>query len=66
MTEFNDLPDYLFSNIDKGWELSIVCIDHKSFIPCRKCLYGTVAKTPYSHKSEDINAVSDYQRGGID
>lgn len=60
----NDLPKELFANItEKGLNWGFVCVEHKCFIPCRKCLYKTPATTPYSETPEDIKMVSDYQKG---
>ena len=44
----------------------IVCVEHKKFIPCRECLYGVLAQTPYSDNAEDIKMVKDYQSGVLD
>lgn len=51
----NDLPDELFVNVNivdgiygPGADGLYVCPDHKGrALPCRSCLYGEVAKTPY-------------------
>jgi hypothetical protein len=57
----NDIPGELFVNItDAGWEWGFVCVEHKSFIPCRACLYQSPATIPYSETKEDRKLVNDW------
>ena len=59
----NDLPDYLFKDLSDDINFGSVCVEHKKFNPCRKCLYGTPALIPYSDKPEDVAMVREYQNG---
>ena len=57
----NEIPTELFINItNKGLDWGVVCVEHMSHLPCRKCLYDAPAKIPYSELDEDIKMVRDY------
>lgn len=59
----NNISKKLLINItDKGRDWGFVCIEHKRFVPCRTCLYDTVATIPYSETDEDRKIVTEYQR----
>lgn len=52
--KMNDLPDELFVNITltagmfgMGADAAYICTEHRRHIPCRPCIYGTPATTPY-------------------
>ena len=55
---------YLFVNLEYNssdfFEIA-VCVDHKKFLPCRECMYGKLATTPYSITPADIEMVKNYQ-----
>lgn len=64
---FEEAAPFLFQNIpdweDEYDQPQIVCVEHRRFIPCRKCLYGAPASVPYSCDPADVEAVNQYQQG---
>lgn len=58
---------FLFQNIpawDNEYEQpAIVCIEHKKFLPCRKCMYDEPARVPYSCDPSDVRIVQIHQQG---
>jgi len=38
-----------------------VCLQHLRFLPCRVCMYDTIATTPYSDRPEDVEIVRLHQ-----
>lgn len=46
--------DFLFSNVSQCsiCDDTIVCVEHKSFAPCRDCMYSKPAKIPYVSSKE--------------
>lgn len=68
---WEEARDFLFSEVQNcghplfdGWpSCSVVCVEHKRYIPCRPCMYGDPATIPYSCKNENMIMVGEYQNG---
>lgn len=45
------------------FELPVVCVEHRRFIPCRTCMYHSPAVVPYSDAKDDVAAVRAHHTG---
>ncbi len=48
-------------NAELFFELPVVCVEHRRFIPCRTCMYHSPALLAYSDDPDDVAFVREHQ-----
>jgi hypothetical protein len=50
-------------NAELFFELPVVCVEHRRFVPCRTCMHHSPALLAYSDDPDDVAFVREHQAG---